>query len=79
MERNRAAPNRPNVGEETKALNIVDLFSGVGGLSLGSARAGFVVRGAVDIDPQANDAHKRNFPNTVHLDADIDLTVLLRR
>ena len=71
MEENRVAPNRPNVGDETKALNIVDLFSGVGGLSLGSARAGFVVRGAVDIDAQANDAHKRNFPNTLHLDADI--------
>ena len=51
--------------------NIVDLFSGVGGLSLGSARAGFVVRGAVDNDPRANDAHKRNFPNTLHLNTDI--------
>ena len=51
--------------------SIVDLFSGVGGLSLGSARAGFVVRGAVDNDPRANDAHKRNFPNTLHLNTDI--------
>ena len=71
MDRNRVGANRPNVGDETVDLNIVDLFSGVGGLSLGSARAGFVVRGAVDIDPKANDAHKRNFPSTVHLDADI--------
>lgn len=51
--------------------NIVDLFSGVGGLSLGAARAGFAVRGAVDIDPQAIDAHKCNFPNTVHLSISI--------
>ena len=65
------ALNRPSASDETKSLNIVDLFSGVGGLSLGSARAGFVVRGAVDIDSKANDAHKHNFPNTVHLDADI--------
>ena len=57
--------------DEGETLNIVDLFSGVGGLSLGSARAGFVVRGAVDNDPKANDAHKRNFPNTVHLNTDI--------
>ena len=56
---------------ESKSFNIVDLFSGVGGLSLGSARAGFMVRGAVDNDPKANDAHKHNFPNTVHLDTDI--------
>ena len=46
---------------------VVDIFSGVGGLSLGAARAGFAVRGAVDIDPRAIDAHKCNFPSTVHL------------
>ena len=56
---------------EKECLNIVDLFSGVGGFSLGAARAGFVVRGAVDIDPKANDAHTRNFPHTLHLDADV--------
>ena len=53
------------------SLNVVDLFSGVGGLSLGAARAGLTVSGAVDIDPKANDAHKINFPNAVHLEADI--------
>ena len=57
--------------DETGALNVVDLFSGVGGLSLGAARAGFAVCGAVDIDPRANDAHEINFPNAVHLEADI--------
>ena len=59
-----------NVGER-RTLNVVDLFSGVGGLSLGAARAGFTVSGAVDIDPRANDAHGINFPNAVHLEADI--------
>ena len=53
------------------SLNVVDLFSGVGGLSLGAARAGLTVSGAVDIDPKANDAHKTNFPSAVHLEADI--------
>jgi len=48
--------------------NVVDLFCGAGGLSLGAARAGFTVRGAVDIDPEAASAHKRNFPNTIHLE-----------
>ena len=57
--------------DESELPNVVDLFSGVGGLSLGSARAGFVVRGAVDNDPRANDAHKRNFRNTIHLNIDI--------
>ena len=59
------------VVDESEGTNVVDLFSGVGGLSLGSARAGFAVRGTVDNDPRANDAHKRNFPNTAHLNNDI--------
>ena len=54
-----------------KPSNIVDLFSGVGGLSLGAARAGFFVRGAVDLDSHANTAHQRNFPRTLHLNTDI--------
>lgn len=53
------------------AVRVVDLFSGVGGLSLGAARAGFSVRGAVDTDPKALAAHSRNFPDTAHLAADV--------
>lgn len=59
----------------TNALKVVDLFSGVGGLSLGSARAGLTVHGAVDFDPEAIRTHARNFPNAVHLKTDVaDLT-----
>ncbi|HKI55418.1 MAG TPA: DNA cytosine methyltransferase [Anaerolineales bacterium] len=47
-------------------VNVVDLFSGVGGLSLGAARAGFDVVGAVEIDPHAIGSHHRNFPTTNH-------------
>lgn len=50
---------------------IVDLYSGVGGLSLGAARAGFSVSCAVEVDPHAAAAHRRNFPKTLHLDEDI--------
>jgi len=57
--------------DQNNALNVVDLFSGAGGLSLGSARAGLVVRGAVDADPEAINAHGRNFPSAVHLKTDI--------
>ena len=56
---------------DREARYIVDLFSGAGGLSLGAARAGFVVRGAVDNEPKASETHKRNFPNTIHLNKDI--------
>lgn len=52
-------------------LNIIDLFSGVGGLSLGAARAGFNVLGAVEIDKHAVSTHAENFPNTKHFQGDI--------
>lgn len=60
-----------NTFDAPKGLNVVDLFSGVGGLSLGAARAGFTVRGAIDIDPEAIRAHGCNFPNSVHLKTDV--------
>ncbi len=46
---------------------VIDLFSGAGGLSLGAARAGFDVRGSVEIDPHASQTHQLNFPKTIHL------------
>lgn len=50
---------------------VVDLFSGVGGLSLGAARAGFHVAGSVEIDPIAAAAHAFNFPQTKHIQEDV--------
>ena len=50
---------------------MIDLFSGVGGLSLGAARAGFAVKGGVDTDPHALKAHGINFPRAYHLLADV--------
>ena len=52
---------------------IVDIFSGVGGLSLGAARAGFNVAGAVELDPHPSSAHRKNFPHAEHLEQDIGL------
>lgn len=50
---------------------VVDLFAGVGGLSLGAARAGFTVALAVERDIHALAAHRKNFPRVNHLATDI--------
>ena len=54
-----------------QTFNVVDLFSGVGGLSLGSARAGLPVLGAIDNDREALNAHNHNFPDAIHLNTDV--------
>lgn len=50
---------------------VVDIFSGAGGLSLGAARAGFGVLGAVELDPEASRTHSLNFPKAIHVRADV--------
>lgn len=50
---------------------VIDLFAGAGGLSLGAARAGFDLVGAVEKDPHAFETHKLNFPNSKHSQSDI--------
>lgn len=59
------------IGLMKKPRIIIDLFSGVGGLSLGAARAGFKLQGAVEIDPRASATHAINFPKTAHLTSDV--------
>lgn len=50
---------------------VVELFSGVGGLSLGASRAGFKLMGAVELDPITIITHQENFPNCNHLHYDV--------
>jgi len=51
---------------------IIDLFSGVGGFSLGAIRSGFDVIAAVDNDPRAAKAFMVNFPNCKQIQEDIE-------
>ena len=58
--------------EEGEAMtNVIDLFAGAGGLSLGAARAGFNISAAVEIESHAIEAHRVNFPNSIHINEDI--------
>ena len=57
--------------EVKKPKEIIDLFSGVGGLSLGAARAGFQIRAAVELDVQASSTHAVNFPTAAHVQEDV--------
>ena len=52
-------------------LTAIDIFSGVGGLSLGAARAGLNLALAIERDPHALAAHKKNFRCTQHLSNDV--------
>lgn len=52
---------------------VIDLFSGVGGLSLGAARAGFHVALAVELEAKAIATHALNFPASNHAQVDVRL------
>lgn len=54
-----------------RGAGIIDLFCGVGGLTLGAMRAGFEVLTAVDNDPRTKKAFVMNFPGCKHIEADI--------
>lgn len=49
----------------------VDLFSGVGGMSLGVSRAGFRLACSVELDAIAGATHKVNFPAARHMQLDV--------
>jgi DNA (cytosine-5)-methyltransferase 1 len=54
-----------------RSPNIIDLFCGAGGFSLGAHNAGFRVIASVDIDKKLTSSYKSNFPHANLLVADI--------
>src|ERR1700722_6481733 len=51
-------------GAEVDAMNLVDLYCGCGGFSLGAHRAGFKVASAYDNDVVLTHSFPTNFPET---------------
>ena len=45
-------------------MNVIDLFAGCGGFSLGFSQAGFNVRTAVEIDPDIAETYRKNHADT---------------
>lgn len=62
------------MGTKSSRPVVIDLYAGVGGMSLGTARAGFEVRAAVELDQIAVDTHAINFPSARHLHWDVSRT-----
>jgi DNA (cytosine-5)-methyltransferase 1 len=56
---------------ESQTSSIIDLFSGVGGLTLGATRAGFTAAAAAELDKIAIHSHQINFPRALHLNNDV--------
>jgi DNA (cytosine-5)-methyltransferase 1 len=55
------------------SLQILDLFSGAGGFSLGAYLAGFRTALAIDNDRDLTCSYKLNFPNSTYRTADLSL------
>jgi len=51
--------------------NVLDIFAGCGGLSLGLSQAGWNIVAANEIDQWASDTYRLNHPNVEHLLCDV--------
>lgn len=63
--------SNPKVVDLVVRPKVVDVFAGVGGLSLGAARAGFEVAAAVELETNALAFHSINFPLAKHVAKDV--------
>ena len=63
--------DQPVPARREERPKVIDVFAGVGGLSLGAMRAGFDLALAVENDLHAAKAHQANFPKNNHSTADV--------
>jgi DNA (cytosine-5)-methyltransferase 1 len=52
-------------------MDLIELFSGGGGFSLGAHQTGFEVKAAFDLDPILSSSYSKNFPDTIFRRRDV--------
>ena len=62
---------RLNTMKSEKQMNVIDLFSGVGGFSSGFRKAGYNILLANEIDTSIAESYSKNHPETIMLNDDI--------
>ena len=61
------------VEDSTKnTYNLIDLFSGCGGITCGFVQAGFKPVLGVEVDPAASTTYRHNFPSSIHIEGKIE-------
>lgn len=60
------------VSDERTGLTFVDLFSGAGGMSVGVRLAGLKKIASVEIDKDASNTIRKNFPDSIHFETPIE-------
>jgi DNA (cytosine-5)-methyltransferase 1 len=60
------------VSDQASSFNFIDLFSGAGGMSVGVRSAGFNKIASVEIDNDASNTIRKNFPEGVHFEMPIE-------
>lgn len=69
---NWALIDTTKVPDEQTALTFMDLFSGAGGMSVGVRSAGLKKVASVEIDKDASDTIRKNFPDSIHFETPIE-------
>jgi DNA (cytosine-5)-methyltransferase 1 len=60
------------ISHSTNRVTFMDLFSGACGMSVGARQAGFIKIAGIDIDPDASDTTRKNFPESAHFEMPIE-------
>ncbi len=59
------------IPENSSVITFIDLFSGAGGISVGATNAGFKKLCSVEIDSDASNTIRKNFPKSHHFETPI--------